>query len=74
MCTCIQVEIFYLVAAIGLFFDQLTFGPLRDLAQDKPLYLALDIVLLVVSSTTETGWYSLIKPYPARCTLDDLGK
>lgn len=55
MCSCVQVAIFYMVAAIGLFFDQLTLGPLRDLAQDKPLYLTVDSILLVVSSAAERG-------------------
>lgn len=50
MGTCIQMAVFYMVAAIGLFFDQLTLGPLRDLTEGKPLHLALDIILLAVSS------------------------
>jgi hypothetical protein len=53
MSSCIQVAVFYIVAAIGLFIDQLTLGPLGALAHNKPYYLAGDIILLVVSNTTE---------------------
>jgi len=50
MCTCIQLTVFFMVAAIGLFIDQLLFGPLRNLALYRPLYLIADITLLVVST------------------------
>ena len=74
MCSCIQVAVFFMVAAIGLFIDQLTLGPLRDLAQDMPFYLAVGIALLVVSSITQGDRCSLIRCYSAGCTLDDLGQ
>ena len=74
MCTCIQVALFHIVAALSLFNDQLTLGPLRDLAQHKPLYLAIDIALLVVSSITKGDRRFLINPYSASCPLGDLGK
>jgi len=49
MGTCIQVTVFYLVTAIGLAVDQLTLGPLRDLEQYKPVYLTVDVILLVLA-------------------------
>jgi hypothetical protein len=63
-----------MVTSIGLFIDQLTLGPLRDLGEYKELFLASDIVLLAVSRTTEGDWYSLIKFYSAGCPLDDFGQ
>jgi len=63
MGSCIQVAVFYMVAAIGLFIDQLMLGPLRNLAQYKALALAAHIISLVVSSTTEGYRCSLIKFY-----------
>lgn len=74
MSTCIQVALHYMVTSIGLFIDQLTLGPLRDLAQYKSLYLASDIVMLVVSSTTEGDQYSLMKFISADCTLGVFGQ
>lgn len=53
MCTCIQVAVFYIISALGLLIDQLTLGPLRNMAQSKPFNLAVEISMLVVSSITE---------------------
>jgi hypothetical protein len=74
MGSCTQVAVFYMAAAIGLFIDQLTLGPLHNLAQHRSAYLTIEIFLLVVSSTTARDWYSLSKSYSADHTLEDLGK
>ena len=73
MSSCIQVAVFYMVAAIGLFIDQLTLGPLRNLADCRTLYISSEVILLAVSSTTEGYRYYLIKFYSVDCTLDVFG-
>jgi hypothetical protein len=62
-----------MVAAVGLFIDQLTLGPLRNLVQYKSVYLVVDITLLVVSNITQEDRCSLIKPSSADWSLADLG-
>ena len=74
MGSCIQVAVFYMVAAIGLFIDQLTLGPLHNLAECRMLYIASEVVLLAVSSTSEGDRYHLIKIYSVGCTLDVFGQ
>lgn len=59
LCSCIQLAVFYMVAAIGLFIDQLTLGPLRNLVQYKSVYLVVDITLLVlIGPWLILGWTS----------------
>lgn len=74
MGACIQVAVHYMVTSIALFIDQLTLGPIRDLAHYKLLYLVTDIVMLVVSSATEGDRYFLIKFISADCTLGAFGQ
>lgn len=73
MSSCIQVAVFYMVAAIILFIDQLTLGPLRDLAECRSLYISSEVIFLVVSSTTEGYRYYLITICSVGCTLGVLG-
>ena len=64
----------YIVTSIGLFIDQLTLGPLRNLVQCRAIYLASTIILLAVSTAIEGDRYSLIKFYLAGCSLGCFGE
>ncbi len=70
----IQVAVFYMVASIGLFIDQLTLGPLHNLAECRVIYIVTEVILLAVSSTSEGGRYYLNKIYSVGCTLDVFGQ
>jgi len=67
MSSCIQVAMFYMVAAIILFMDQLMLGPLRGLADYKSLYMSSEAILLaLVIPWMFLGWTAGRKESKAR--------